>query len=291
MFEKGLLAGKRILVTGGGTGLGASMGRRFVELGAELIICGRRHEVLEETAARFTREVIGSEQRRGVSAIRCDIRDAASVEAMMDQIWRDGPLDVLVNNAAGNFIAETHKLSPRAIDAVLNTVVHGAAYCTVAAGRRWIEDGHKAVVLSILTLSAFKGAAFRVPSSMAKAGVEAMTKSLAVEWGPKGIRTVAIAPGLFPTPGAMQRLRPEGRSKPLGDEIPLARAGDHTEIANLASFLVSDYAGYINGATIVIDGGRQFLSDGGSSTSDLLKWGPDDWARMREQAQGGEKRS
>lgn len=290
MFEKGLLAGKRILVTGGGTGLGASMGRRFVELGAELIICGRRRDVIDATAERITREVIGSEQRRGASAIRCDIRDASSVEAMMEQIWRDGPLDVLVNNAAGNFIAETHKLSPRAIDAVLGTVVHGAAYCTVTAGRRWIEIRHKAVVLSILTLSALKGAAFRVPSAMAKAGVEAMTKSLAVEWGPKGIRTVAIVPGLFPTPGAMQRLRPEGTTRALGDEIPLGRAGDHTELANLASYLVSDYAGYINGATVVIDGGRQFLSDGGSATAELLKWSAEDWARMRAQAQGTSKK-
>ncbi len=281
MFEAGLLKGKRVLITGGGTGLGASMGRRFLDLGCDLVICGRRLDVLQETAARFASETGGR-----VTPVRCDIRDATSVEAMMEMIWADGPLDVLVNNAAGNFIAETHKLSPRAIDAVLNTVVHGAAYCTVAAGRRWIDGGHKAVVLSILTLSALKGAAFRVPSAMAKAGVEAMTKSLAVEWGPKGIRTVAIAPGWFPTPGASQRLRPQGTTKPLGDEIPVGRAGDHTELANLASFLVSDHAGYINGATIVIDGGRQFLSDGGSSTADLLKWGTADWDRMRAQAKG-----
>lgn len=281
MFDKSLLKGKRILVTGGGTGLGASMGRRFLELGAALVICGRRGEVIEETAARFRSETGGA-----VAAHRCDIRDAAAVEAMMDEIWREGPLDALVNNAAGNFIAETHRLSPRAIDAVLNTVLHGSAYCTVAAGRRWIDAGRKATVLSILTLSALKGAAFRVPSAMAKAGVQAMMQSLAVEWGPKGIRTVAIVPGWFPTEGASQRLRPEGAARPIGDEIPLARAGEHAELANLASFLVSDMAAYINGASIVIDGGRQFLSDGGSSTADLMKWGPDDWARMREQARG-----
>ena len=282
MFQTDLLKGKRILVTGGGTGLGASMGRRFLELGAELFICGRRYEVLDETAARFMRETGGR-----VTPVGCDIRDAAAVEAMFDTIWTGGPLDVLVNNAAGNFIAETHRLSPRAIDAVLNTVLHGAAYCTVAAGRRWIEGDRKAVVLSILTLSALKGAAFRVPSAMAKAGVQAMTQSLAVEWGGKGIRTVAIAPGWFPTAGASQRLRPEGAKRELADEIPLGRAGDHAELANLASFLVSDHAGYINGATIAIDGGRQFLSDGGSSTTELLKWTPADWERMRAQARGG----
>jgi NAD(P)-dependent dehydrogenase (short-subunit alcohol dehydrogenase family) len=281
MFDSSLLKGKRILVTGGGTGLGASMGRRFLELGASLVICGRRRDVVEETAARFTSETGGA-----VTAHQCDIRDAEAVERMMDDIWRQGPLDVLVNNAAGNFIAETHRLSPRAIDAVLSTVLHGSAYCTIAAGRRWIDTGRKATVLSILTLSALKGAAFRVPSAMAKAGVQAMTQSLAVEWGPKGIRTVAIVPGWFPTEGASQRLRPQGAGRPIGDEIPLGRAGEHAELANLASFLVSDMAAYINGASIVIDGGRQFLSDGGSGTADLLKWGPDDWARMREQARG-----
>jgi len=281
MFQADLLKGKRILVTGGGTGLGASMGRRFLELGAELFICGRRREVLAETAGRLARETGGR-----VTPISCDIRDAAAVEAMFDTIWASGPLDALINNAAGNFIAETHRLSPRAIDAVLNTVLHGAAYCTVAAGRRWIDGNHKAVVLSILTLSALKGAAFRVPSAMAKAGVQAMTQSLAVEWGGKGIRTVAIAPGWFPTQGASQRLRPEGSKRELADEIPLGRVGDHAELANLASFLVSDYAGYINGATITIDGGRQFLSDGGSSTAELLKWSAADWERMRQQAKG-----
>jgi NAD(P)-dependent dehydrogenase (short-subunit alcohol dehydrogenase family) len=279
MFERDLLKGKRILVTGGGTGLGASMGRRFLELGAEIFICGRRSDVLEATAKHLSTETGGR-----VNVHRCDIRDAAAVEAMLDAIWATGPLDVLVNNAAGNFIAETHRLSPRAIDAVLNTVLHGAAYCTVGAGRRWIDGGHRGVVLSILTLSALKGAAFRVPSAMAKAGLQAMTQSLAVEWGGKGIRTVAIAPGWFPTQGASQRLRPAGMKRELGDEIPLARPGDHAELANLASYLVSDQAGYINGATIVIDGGRQFLSDGGSGTTELLKWTPAQWAEMRRQA-------
>jgi NAD(P)-dependent dehydrogenase (short-subunit alcohol dehydrogenase family) len=275
-----LLTGKRILVTGGGTGLGASMGRRFLELGAELVICGRRVEVLNETAARFQNETGGK-----VTAISCDVRDAAAVEAMMDRIWETGPLDALVNNAAGNFIAETHKLSPRAIDAVLNTVLHGAAYCTVAAGRRWIDAGRRnCCVLSILTLSALKGSAYRVPSAMAKAGNLAMIRSLAVEWGPKGIRTVAIAPGPFPTAGASQRLTPQGGESVIDREIPLRRNGEHIELANLASFLLSDMAGYINGECIAIDGGKQFLSDAGSRTYELMNWTEADWARMREQA-------
>ena len=206
MFEKGLLKAKRILVTGGGSGLGAAMGRRFVELGAELIICGRRLELLEATAAQLRSEFGGK-----VSVIRCDIRDGAAVDAMMDTIWREAPLDVLVNNAAATFIAQTEHLSFRAADAILAPTLHGAMYCTLGAGKRWIEGAHNGVVLSILSTSTITGRAFTVPSAMAKSAILAMTKSLAVEWGPKGIRTVAIAPGAFPTPGASGELRPEGR--------------------------------------------------------------------------------
>src|ERR1700710_1761515 len=206
MFEKGLLAKKRILVTGGGSGLGAAMGRRFAELGAELIVCGRRLELLEQTAAQL-RSDLGAR----VSAIRCDIRDGAAVDAMMDAIWRDAPLDVLVNNAAATFIAQTEHLSFRAADAILAPTLHGAMYCTPAAGRRWIESGHKGVVLSILSTSTVTGRAFTVPSAMAKSASLEMTRSLAVEWGPRGVRTVAIAPGPFPTPGASDQLHPEGR--------------------------------------------------------------------------------
>jgi NAD(P)-dependent dehydrogenase (short-subunit alcohol dehydrogenase family) len=203
MFEKGLLAAKRILVTGGGSGLGAAMGRRFVELGAELIICGRRLELLEATAAQMRGDFGGK-----VNAIRCDVRDGPAVDAMLDAIWRDAPLDVLVNNAAATFIAQTEQLSFRAADAILAPTLHGAMYCTLGAGKRWIEAGHKGVVLSILSTSTITGRAFTVPSAMAKSAILAMTRSLAVEWGPKGIRTVAIAPGAFPTPGASGQLRP-----------------------------------------------------------------------------------
>jgi NADP-dependent 3-hydroxy acid dehydrogenase YdfG len=177
-FDKDLLQGRRVLITGGGTGLGKSMGERFLSLGAELVICGRRKEVLDQTAAEF-RDRFGSD----VQTVRCDVRSPDNVETMLDEIWRQAPLDVLVNNAAGNFVAQTHKLSARAIDSVLGICLHGTAYCTTGVGRRWIEQGRPGTVLSILTLSALQGGAFTVPSAMAKAGVDAMTKSLAVEWG------------------------------------------------------------------------------------------------------------
>ncbi|MBA4035660.1 MAG: short-chain dehydrogenase [Bradyrhizobium sp.] len=274
MFEKDLLAGKRILVTGGGSGLGAAMGRRFVELGAELIICGRRLELLEATAAQMRAELGGK-----VAVARCDIREGAAVDAMMDQIWRDAPIDVLVNNAAATFIAQTEHLSFRAADAILAPTLHGAMYCTLAAGRRWIESGHKGVVLSILSTSTITGRAFTVPSAMAKSAVLAMTRSLAVEWGPKGVRTVAIAPGAFPTPGASGQLRPEGRDESWAQRNPLGRAGEHRELADLASFLISDQAGYINGEMVVQDGGSHLRSSG---AEDLLQWTDAQWQRQRE---------
>jgi NAD(P)-dependent dehydrogenase (short-subunit alcohol dehydrogenase family) len=273
MFEKGLLKGKRILVTGGGSGLGAAMGRRFVELGAELVICGRRLEVLEATAAH-TRDELGGK----VTAIRCDVRDGAEVDAMMDTIWREAPLDILVNNAAATFIAQTEHLLFRAADAVLAPTLHGAMYCTLAAGRRWIEAGHKGVVLSILSTSTITGRAFTVPSAMAKSAILAMTKSLAVEWGPKGIRTVAIAPGAFPTAGASGQLRPEGRSESWALRNPLGRTGEHHELGDLASFLISDSAGYINGEMVVQDGGAHLRSSG---AEDLLQWTDAQWGQQR----------
>jgi NAD(P)-dependent dehydrogenase (short-subunit alcohol dehydrogenase family) len=274
MFEKGLLAGKRILVTGGGSGLGAAMGHRFVELGAELIICGRRLELLEAAAMRMRSEFGGK-----VGVIGCDIRDSAAVDAMMEAIWREAPLDVLVNNAAATFIAQTEHLSPRAADAILAPTLHGTMYCTLAAGRRWIDGKHKGVVLSILSTSTITGRAFTVPSAMAKSAVLAMTRSLAVEWGPKGVRTVAIAPGAFPTPGASGQLRPEGRDESWAQRNPLGRAGEHGELADLASFLISDRAGYINGEMVVQDGGAHLRSSG---AEDLLQWTDAQWQKQRE---------
>jgi NAD(P)-dependent dehydrogenase (short-subunit alcohol dehydrogenase family) len=274
MFEKGLLAGKRILVTGGGSGLGAAMGHRFVELGAELIICGRRLELLEATALRMRSELGGK-----VGVIGCDIRDSVAVDAMMEEIWREAPLDVLVNNAAATFIAQTEHLSSRAADAILAPTLHGTMYCTLAAGRRWIEAKHSGVVLSILSTSTITGRAFTVPSAMAKSAVLAMTRSLAVEWGPKGVRTVAIAPGAFPTPGASGQLRPEGRDESWAQRNPLGRAGEHGELADLASFLISDQAGYINGEMVVQDGGAHLRSSG---AEDLLQWTDAQWQKQRE---------
>jgi len=272
MFEKGLLTDKRILITGGGSGLGAAMGRRFLELGAELVICGRRRDLLEATAAEM--RATGGK----VTAIACDIRDGAAVEAMMEKIWREAPLDILVNNAAATFIAQTEQLSFRAADAILAPTLHGGLYCTIAAGKRWIDGQHSGVVLSILSTSTITGRAFTVPSAMAKSALLAMTRSLAVEWGPKGIRIVAIAPGAFPTPGASGQLRPEGRDSSWAARNPLGRVGEHRELADLASFLISDAASYINGEMVVQDGGAHLRSSG---AEDLLQWNEAQWHALR----------
>ncbi len=272
MFTPTLLSGKRILVTGGGSGLGAAMAWRFAELGADLVLCGRRLELLEGVAKEL-RDTFG----RNVRAMSCDIRDAAAVETMLDAIFGERPLDVLVNNAAATFIARSEQLSARAADAILAPTLHGAMYCTLGAGRRWIDSGRKGVVLSILSTSTITGRAFTVPSAMAKSAVLAMTKSLAVEWGPKGVRTVAIAPGAFPTPGASGQLRPQGRDG-FGLTNPLGRVGEHHELANLASFLISDQAGYINGEMVVQDGGAHLRTSG---AEDLLQWTDEQWRVQR----------
>jgi len=277
MFRSDLLKGKKALITGGGTGLGKSVGRRYLELGAELVICGRRQEVLEATAKEF-RDATGGK----VSTHVCDVRDSQAVDDMMSRIWDEAPLDILLNNAAGNFIARTEKLSPRAVDAVLNIVLHGSMYCTLAAGRRWIDANHRGSVLSIISTPAFTGAAFTVPSAVAKAGVLAMTRSLAVEWGPRGIRLVAIAPGLFPTPGAWEQLYPEGSQvQDQRNEIPLRRFGEHGELANLCAYLVASEAEYINGEAIVIDGGRWMQGVGGPSVAAMQSWTDTQWDVMR----------
>jgi NAD(P)-dependent dehydrogenase (short-subunit alcohol dehydrogenase family) len=213
-----------------------------------------------------------------VGVVRCDIRDGAAVDAMMDTLWREAPLDVLVNNAAATFIAQTEHLSFRAADAILAPTLHGAMYCTLSAGKRWIEGFHKGVVLSILSTSTITGRAFTVPSAMAKSAILAMTRSLAVEWGPRGIRTVAIAPGAFPTPGASGQLRPQGRDEGWASRNPLGRVGEHGELADLASFLISDRAGYINGEMVVQDGGSHLRSSG---AEDLLQWTDAQWEKQR----------
>jgi NAD(P)-dependent dehydrogenase (short-subunit alcohol dehydrogenase family) len=280
MFETDLLRGKRVLITGGGTGLGLSMGKRFLELGASLAICGRREEVLKQAVAELEQNAPGGDLGRVVWH-RCDIRDAAAVDAMLDALWADGPLDALVNNAAGNFIAKTEELSPRAIDAVLGIVLHGSAYMTVACGRRWLAEQRRASVLSIVTSYAWTGSAYVVPSAMAKAGVLAMTRSLAVEWGGRGVRLNAIAPGPFPTQGAWERLVPRpDMAERFETNNPLGRPGRHEELANLAAFLLSDGAGYINGEVVTIDGGEWL--QGAGQFNFLRELSDADWDQVRK---------
>ncbi len=254
MFAKDLLHGKRALITGGGTGLGKAMARRFLELGAAVYICGRREEVLHATCEELAKATGGR-----IHGIPCDVRDLAAVDAMITQIWSEGPLDSLVNNAAGNFLAKTEDLSPRAWEAVIGIVLNGTINLTMACGRRWLAEKKSANVLSIVATyaSTGSGSGYVVPSAVAKAGVQALMRSLAVEWGPRGIRLNAIAPGPVPTEGAFSRLIPSDQLEELAKQrVPVRRFGKPEEIADLAAFLVSDGASYINGEVVTIDGGE-----------------------------------
>ena len=281
MFQPDLLKGKRILVTGGGTGLGRMMLEKFVELGADCVICGRRGSVLEETA----KQVMEKNPGRRVDFHSVDIRVATAVEEMIDQIWATGPLDGLVNNAAGNFISQTKDLSPRAFDAIANIVLHGTFYMTNACGKRWIAEQRKASVLSILTTWVWTGSPFVVPSAMSKAGVAVMTQSLAVEWARHGIRLNAIAPGPFPTEGAWARLNPlqEGNDTRYNTRNPMGRVGRPSELANMAAFLMSEEVEYINGEVIAIDGAMGIMGNG--TFSNMMSYSEQDWIRIREQIQ------
>ncbi len=279
MFKTDLLAGHKILVTGGGTGLGKSMAQHFMSLGAHVVIWGRRGPVLDETAAEM-REATGST----CETMAVDIRSGGAIDEAMQGIFDTGPLTGLVNNAAGNFISRTENLSPNAFNAIASIVAHGTFNTTVAAGKRWIAGGHKGSILSIVTTWVWVGGPFTVPSAMSKAGIAAMTQSLAVEWGPKGIRANAIAPGPFPTKGAWERLMPEPLARKTGagqgaGNIPMRRMGEHIELANLAAFLMSDGCDYLTGAVIPIDGG-QWLNSGGNFGS-LTALDDADWDMIR----------
>ena len=284
MFEKNLLRGKRILITGGGTGLGKGMAQRFLELGATVAICGRRESVLQQTAAELAAATGGTLQ-----ALPCDVRNLDAVEAMIDAIWKYAPLDVLVNNAAGNFIARTEELSPRAFDSVIGIVLMGTLHATMACGRRWVKAGHRGTVLSISATYAPSGSAYVVPSAISKAGVEALTRSLAVEWGNRGIRMNAIAPGPIPTQGAFSRLLPRPELEELAlDRNPLHRFGTVEELANLAAFLVSDGSGYLNGEVIRMDGG-EFLQGAGEFSNLGRALSDKDWESIKPSKRGSTK--
>lgn len=277
MFTNDLLKAKRILITGGGTGIGRAMAERFLQLGASVYICGRRRDVIEKTANELQTSTAGTIEGFG----DVDVRESDDVEQLVEKLWAHGPLDVLINNAAGNFLAKTEELSANAFDAVIGIVLKGTINMTMACGRRWLKDKHQAVVLNIATTYAETGSAYVVPSAVAKAGVLALTRSLAVEWGGRGIRFVAIAPGAIRTEGAFSRLLPvQAMEKALLDHNPLHRFGTLEEISNLAAFLISEQAGYINGEMVYMDGGEMLA--GASSFSLLGRQVPDSaWQMLK----------
>jgi NAD(P)-dependent dehydrogenase (short-subunit alcohol dehydrogenase family) len=276
VFQANLLLNQRILITGGGTGLGKGMAQRFLELGGVVYICGRRKEVLTSTVAELNKIAPGK-----IHSLPCDVRDSALVEEMVATIWKDGPLNIVVNNAAGNFLARTEELSPGAFDAVIGIVLKGTINVTMACGRRWLAAKQKATVLNIAATYTTSGSAFVVPSAVSKAGVVALTRSLAVEWGDRGIRMNAIAPGPIPTEGAFSRLLPDGNFEKLVlERNPLGRFGTVEELANLAGFLVSDGCTYINGEVVVMDGG-EWLQGAGEFTALGKKLSEQDWQQFK----------
>ncbi len=295
MFQPGLLKGKRILVTGGGTGLGRAMTERFLQLGADCVICGRRQSVVEQTALDLMRQHGGS-----VKAHALDIRDAAAVDAMVEAIFEDGPLTGLVNNAAGNFISPTAALSPRGFDAIANIVMHGTFYVTHAVGRRWVamakdgrwtRDAPYRSVMSIIVTWVKSGGPYVVPSAMSKSAIDAMTKSLATEWAQYGVRLNAVGPGEIPTEGMSKRLNPgEEPGARSARTNPMARVGHMDELQNLATFLLSDGCQWLNGESIMMDGAHA-LATGGNFYA-LREWSDDQWqeARARIEAQNRKDR-
>jgi NAD(P)-dependent dehydrogenase (short-subunit alcohol dehydrogenase family) len=276
MFTEGLLRGRRILVTGGGTGLGKGMAEKFLSLGADIFICGRRKSVCEATAAELSGKFGGSVRAYGV-----DIRDASAVDAMVADIFAAGPLTDLINNAAGNFISRTEDLSPRGFDAVANIVMRGTFYVTHAVGRRWIAGGHGGNVVSIVVTWIRNGSPYVVPSAMSKSAIHAMTMSLATEWGRYGIRLNAIAPGEIPTEGAGKRLNPGGEpGSRTQRNNPMGRVGRIEELQNLATFLISGGCDWLTGETIALDGGQGHAT--GGSFYELRHWTDEQWRAARD---------
>lgn len=276
MFKPGLMKGQRILITGGGTGLGYAMARQLAALGATVHLCGRRLAVLEQAAQALRGEAGGQ-----VHVHPVDIRDAGAVDAMVARIWdQHGGLDALVNNAAGNFISPTEKLSERGFNAIADTVFRGTFYMTQAVGKRWIGSSASGAVVSIVVTWVWTGSPFVVPSAMSKAGIDAMTKSLAVEWGRHGIRLNAIAPGVIPTEGASARLRPnDSGTDALVKQNPMQRLGQGQDIGELAAFLLAPGNDWINGQTIALDGG-DYLANG-AYFKQYFDWSDEDWAAAR----------
>ena len=286
MLKDDALKGKTIVVTGGGTGLGKAMGTYFLKLGANLAITSRKFEVLQKTAQEMEADTGGK-----VLAIQCDVRDNAQVEHVLaETLAKFGSVDVLVNNAAGNFISPTERLSANAFSSIIDIVLKGTVNCTLAFGKHWIKEKQPASVLNIVTTYAFTGSAYVVPSACAKGGVLALTRSLAVEWGKYGIRTNAIAPGPFPTKGAWDRLLPGDLAEKFDfkNRVPLKRVGDHQELANLSAFLVSDFSNYINGEVITIDGGEWLQGAGQMNGLEAI---PSEMWDMLEQMTRGAKGS
>jgi len=255
MLRDNALENKVIVVTGGGSGLGKAMTKYFLELGAKVAITSRDIEKLKTTATELEAATGGT-----CLPVQCDVRHYDQVENMLAEVLKAfGKVDVLLNNAAGNFIAPTERLSANAFDTVIDIVLKGSKNCTLAFGKHWIDSKQPtSTILNIVTTYAFTGSAYVVPSATAKAGVLAMTRSLAVEWAKYGIRSNAIAPGPFPTKGAWDRLLPGDLADKfdMSKKVPLKRVGDHQELANLAAYLVSDFSAYINGEVVVIDGGE-----------------------------------
>ena len=281
MLREGALKDKNILVTGGGTGLGRSMGEYFLELGANLVITSRKLDVLQDTAKEMMEKKGGK-----VLPLMCDVRDISQVESMWAQAKSEfGKIDVVLNNAAGNFISPTERLSTNAFNTVLDIVLKGTSQVTLTAGKDWIESKQGGTFLNIVTTYAWTGSGYVVPSAAAKAGVLALTRSLAVEWAKYGIRSNAIAPGPFPTEGAWSRLLPGDLVKKFdpAKKVPVGRVGEHQELANLAAYLVSDFAAYVNGEVITIDGGEWLKGAGEFNNLDQI---PSELWDMMEASRG-----